>query len=242
VTRLPFKSRTNKPTEPVSSAFKSAALEIASAFLKSEPFRHAATKGSEREIPVQEFFRKNLPGTYNVARGEVVDLCESHSPQLDIMIFDGQRNFPLLSGESCILPAEAFLVGIEVKSLLSRKELSVSLESASKLRKLRPFRMDLSSPREAGKAADKKSRYFYCLFAYNTDIAANDWLSKEHARLVDVANSLKIQDSVIDRLYVANRGLIHPDAKRGIMEEANSGVALLNLYMHILNFLARENG
>lgn len=239
--RLPFKNRSRQPTSLFKNTFQAATQEIASRFLKSDSFQHAATKGSEREIPVQEFFRENLPGKYRVVKGEVVDLFEKHSPQLDVMIFDGQRNFAFYSEENCILPAEALLVSIEVKSLLNKSELELSLKSASKLKELRPFRMELASPRERGKAADKKCRYFHCLFAYNTDITEGNWLSKEYARLVTVSESLAVPDPILDRLYVANRGLINPHAGRGIKEEPNSGVALMNFYMHILNFLIREN-
>ena len=241
MTKLPFRDREPKPTQLFNSAFRAAALEFASKFIRSEPFHHAATKGIERETPVQDFFKKNLPGVYQVVKGEVVDLDESHSAQLDAMIFDGQKNFALYSGDNYILPAEAFLVGIEVKSLLDKQELEKSLKSASILKKLKPFRMNLSPPRKGGNAADKKCRYFYCVFAYNTDISVTGWLLKEYARLVEVANGMGIPDFTLDRLYVANRGLIHPDAKRGIQEKPDSGVALMNLYMHILNFLIREN-
>ena len=240
-TRLPFKIRSRHPTSIFKNTFQAAAQEIASSFLKSHSFQHAATKGSEREIPVQEFFRENLPGKYQVVKGEVVDLFEKHSPQLDVMIFDGQRNFAFYSQENCILPAEALLVSIEVKSLLSKTELELAFKSASKIKELKPFRMDIASPRERGEAADRKCRYFHCLFAYNTDIAEDNWLSNEYARFVAISEGMGIHVSVLDRLYVANRGLINPSAGLGITEEPNSGVALMNFYMHSLNFLIREN-
>lgn len=239
--RLPFKKRSREPTSLVKKTFQAAALEIASRFLKSDSFQHAATKGSEREKPVQEFFRENLPGKYEVAKGEVFDLSEKHSPQLDVMIFDGQENFAFYSEENCIIPAEALLASIEVKSLLDKKELKLALKSASKLRELRPLRMELASPRKKGEFAGKKYRYFHCLFAYDTDIAEDKWLSNEYARLVTVSESLRVPRSTLDRLYVANHGLIDPCAKRGIPEEPRSGRALMNFYMHILNFLLREN-
>lgn len=157
------------------------------------------------------------------------------------MIFDGQRNFAFYAEENCILPAEALLASIEVKSLLNKRELELALKSASKLRELRPFRMELASPREKGEAADKECRYFHCIFAYNTDITEGNWLSKEYTRFVTVSESLGVPNFTLDRLYVANRGLIHPYTERGITEEPDAGGALMNFYMHILNFLIREN-
>lgn len=239
--KLPFWKRSTKPTRVFKNSFQAEAQEIASRFLKSAGFQHGATKGSEREIPIKKFFKENLPGKYKVVKGEVVDLFDNHSPQLDVMIYDGQRNFAFYSEENCLIPAEALLVSIEVKSLLNATEVEHSLKSASKLSELKPYRMELASRRERGEAADEKCRYFHCLFAYNTDLSEDNWLNKEYSRFLAWSESLEVPKSVFSRIYVANRGLINPDEERGITEEPQSGVALMHFYMHILNFLTREN-
>jgi hypothetical protein len=51
---------------------------------------------------------------------------------------------------------------------------------------------------------------------------------------------MKLNQLALDRLYVANRGLINPTERRCVIEKPNSGVALMNLCMHTLNFLLRE--
>jgi hypothetical protein len=53
---------------------------------------------------------------------------------------------------------------------------------------------------------------------------------------------LGIAASSIDRVYVAKRGLIHPERGRGVSEDETNGVGLMNLFAHVLNFVVRENG
>lgn len=157
------------------------------------------------------------------------------------MIFDGQRNFAFYSQENYIIPAEALLVSIEVKSLMNATEIERSLKSAKRLGELKPFRREVVFQRERGEDTEDKCRYFNCIFAYNTDLSEDDWLNKEYTRLFTLSERLDIPLSVINRIYVANRGLLHPDEEKGITEEPHSGVALMHFYMHILNFLIRED-
>lgn len=236
-----MKKRGARPTPTFQDVFEGSIQGIAADFLKSKSFKHAGTKGSEREIPVQEFFNEHLPSVYQVAKGEAVDLRNRKSPQLDVMIYDQTRNYAFYSGESQILPAEALLASVEVKSLLTREEIKKSLRAALKLRKLRPFKMNLSEVRQGGEAADERARYFHTLFAYETDLAKTDWLSEEFARMTNVAKELSVDVAIIDRVYVAHRGTIHPGAPRGIIEPTESGLGLMHFYMHIWNFLTREN-
>jgi len=233
--------RSKKPALVFKTTMQASLLEMAANFIKSDIFRNATSKGGERETPVKKFFEDHLPNTYRIVKGEVVDLNENRSPQLDIMIYDGLRNFPFFSGESYILPAEALLVSIEVKSSLKRKELIKSLKAANKLKSIKPYKEKLSPRRTGGKAADKKYRYFHCVFAYNSDLSIKQGIQGEFHRLVDVSKSLNLPLSLLDRLYITNRGLINPDAKIGRKENSGKGEGLMNLYMDILNFLIREN-
>ena len=237
-----FKKRRKRPISIMNKKIQASIQLLASTFLKSDVFTHSPTKGTQREIPVRDFFKENIPGKFSVTTGEVVDLFETHSPQLDVMIFDSQRNFPFYFGDQSVLPAEALLVSIEVKSKLNKHELTKSFEAAKKLRILKPYGKESAPPRERGERADKRARYFHCLFAYDTDLSEKNWLETENSRTVKVARSLGIPVGFIDRLYVANHGLLNLTAQTGVTESNNSGYALMNFYMHIMNFLIRENG
>jgi hypothetical protein len=231
-----------QPADALSAKFEAAILQFSAEFLRTEGFQHALTKGEQREEPVREFLRQNLPDVFGVATGEVLDSLGAHSPQLDVLVFDRIRNFPVHRGSAAILPAEALLASFEVKSMLTIAEIERSLVAAAKLRALRPFKRPLLGPDRGKTSHPDECRYFHSVFAYHSDLAADGWLRAEHARLLDASKRVGIAASTIDRIYVAQRGLIHPERTRGIAEDDSNGLALMNLFAHVLNFIVRENG
>jgi hypothetical protein len=177
-----------------------------------------------------------------VLRGEVLDSLGAHSPQLNVLVFDRIRNFPVHRGSAVILPAEALLASLEIKSTLTLAEIERSLLAAAKLRALRPFKRPLLGPGRDEASRPDECRYFHAVFAYHSDLAESGWLRAEYARLLDASKRAGVSASSIDRLYVAQRGLIHPEPARGVAEDESNGLGLMNLFAHLLNFIVRENG
>ena len=227
---------------PLDKNIQSALLRFAADFLESDAFKHAQTKGNEREDPVREFLRQRLPAAFRVDGGEVIDLFGNTSPQADLLVSDRQRNFPLVEGSSVILPVEAVLVVVEVKSLLNRGEIKKILQAAKRFKALKPFKQEIVARRQRGKEAGDGCRIFYSVFGYGTDLAEEGWGKKEHGRFSEVSAELGIPLQVVDRVYVPNRGLLDIGGEKGFEEKGNSGAGLLQFYMHMLNFLIRENG
>jgi len=224
------------------SKIESSVYTIAGKFMETKILNHSATKGAEREDPLIEFLNNNLPKKYSVVKGEVVDLFNKSSPQMDVMIYDNSRNIPLYSGGSHILPAEALLASIEVKSTLSQDEVRKILISANGLKSLKPFKKALDKV-QFGRGQEEKveCRYYHCVFAYDTNLVEKDWLIKEVARINKVAAEEKIDTKLIDRIFVLNRGLINLPHSIGKSSNDNSET-FLYFYMNLLNFLERENG
>ena len=238
--KLPFKKRSPHPIQPLEVGFEGSLRSLGADFLSSQPFQHALTKGEEREKTVASFFEKRLPSKYSVASGQVVDAQEHWSSQLDVMIFDSSRNFPIVGKTSLILPAEALLVAVEVKSTLTRDELKSASLAANNLKSLRPFGREVAYDRKGGEDADDdRCRYYYTLFAYSSDLSTQDWGAQEHLRVKEVSAEVNVPIESIDRIYVAERGLIMPSQARALPEA--DGVALMNFFMHTYNFLEREN-
>jgi len=129
---------------------------------------HKASKGTERELSIREFFRELLPDTYEAGTGEVVDLFDKRSPQLDVVIFDKAKNVPLLKGGSLVLPAEALLSSIESKSILTNDEIQKSCAAAATLKSLKPMKQVLADL--APTPHKNAQRYFHVLFAFATDL------------------------------------------------------------------------
>jgi hypothetical protein len=111
--------------------------------IRTRNIKHKGTKGMLRESPLADFFSKKLPSVFGVTTGEAVDLDNRSSPQLDVLFYNRMRDFPFVSESAVVLPAEALLASIEVKSRLDANEARKSVEAARTLRKLRPFKAEL---------------------------------------------------------------------------------------------------
>jgi hypothetical protein len=218
--------------------FGAALREFGVALVKSDAIKHRGNKGSSREESLRSFFRERLPSRYAVVQGEVVDLRGQTSPQLDVLFFDQSQNFALVADTSHILPAEALLASIEVKSKLTKAEIEKSAAAAELLRKLQPFGRNLAGT-DIGDLASRMSvaRYFHCVFAYDTDLATDNWSNREAERFKTLCGDTH----AIDAVYVLDRGLLNIPHKTGMIEDSEGG-AITNFYFSILNFLQREGG
>ena len=205
-------------------------------------FGHSGIKGDERAAALGTFFRERLPEIFSVAKGEVIDYKDQRSGQLDVVIYDTAFAAPLTrQSENLLVPCESLYVVFEVKSMLNRQEIGRCLKGAEKLRRLRPFKEHFIAARKQGKAAkDKAHRFLYIVFAYETDLSKDDWLTKEWDRLIDVSVEKGAEHSCIDRLFIVDRGIINPVRGHGKVIEDDVDLLFLELYLHVMNFLQRE--
>jgi hypothetical protein len=72
-----------------------------------------------------------------------VDQLNATGPQLDVLVYDQNRDFSFSDGTIHILPAEALLVSIEVKTKLDANGVRRCCEAARRLRALKPFKESL---------------------------------------------------------------------------------------------------
>lgn len=240
--RLHKRDRAREPVVPVGNRFSGALNRLVGDLKQTAGFRHAQTMGVAREGPVRDFLAESLPGRFRVVSGEIVDHVGGFSPQIDLIVYNAHRNAALFSAGAHILPAEAALATVEVKTRLTADELDGTLAAAAKLKGLRPGGVALAARRERGAPDDGAPRYLHCVFAYNTDLAeGDDWAEREQARYEQVAAKRGVPVSTIDRIYVADRGLLMPADRLALREDRQNGQALAALVLHVLNFCARED-
>ncbi|WP_441242250.1 DUF6602 domain-containing protein [Tardiphaga sp. 768_D3_N2_1] len=201
--------------------------------------KHAGAKGTERELDLVAFIDGLLPNSYHARKGEVVDLKGRKSPQLDVVIFDAIKNFPLYSGDTVVLPAEALLASVEVKSKLNATEVATSQEAARELKLLEPMKRKLGSSTAHAASGPRAYRYLHGLFAYDTDVKESKWAATELARFEK--HSAGPADGAIDFVYVLNRGLIDTRSRSVILEDEATGQALVAFWFAFYNFIDREN-
>ncbi len=213
------------------------------AWERAKNFQHSGIRGEERETAVRQFLREKLPGAYGAVKGEAVDSKNTRSTQLDVVIYDQIRNGPLLAkSDQFLLPAEALLSVIEVKSVLTLDELKTCFEAAKHLRNLKPYNTSFVDARLNGAAAeDKNPRCFYCIFAYDTNLAPTDWAKKEWERVKKAAQDTECNPTFIDRILVLSRGLLIPEGTTCKVMATDQEVAFREWFLHLVNFLSREN-
>ena len=125
-----------------------------------------------------------MPNAFGVCKGEAIDYHDNRSGQLDLMLYHRQSCAPVSKqAENVLLPCEGIYSVIEVKTTLTQDELDKAYVSAAKLRKLRPFKEKFVSSRTDGKGvAEGEWRCMYVIFAYDTNLSAEDWGQKEFDR------------------------------------------------------------
>jgi hypothetical protein len=229
----------SEPVPMFNNRFSAALQRLGAALLESSADTHTGIKGAKREDAFRQFIADRLPTRYGVASGLVVDQFNIASPQLDVLVFDQTRNFSFSDGEIQILPAEALLVSIEIKSKLNADEVGKICVAARKLRELRPFKAALGGS-DIGEVdgLEKPVRYLHCVFAYDTDLVSENWLKGEARRFRGHAPN---GEHLIDAVYVLNRGLLNLTSGRGRLEDAD-GSAITSFYFSLLNFIQREGG
>lgn len=237
-----FKKRKYDPHSEFNTKFVAAAGNMLTKYTETKAFKHPSTKGTERENILIKFLEENLPKVFSVVKGEAVDIYNNGSRQLDVMIYDNSRNIPFCMGkDSYLLPAEALLAVIEVKSKLTKVELKKSFQNVSSLYALNPFGKKPDIFKNGRSKSEKvECRYFYSVFAYETNLTEANWAKKEIERIRNVSREEKINIGLIDRFFVFNRGIINPIASMA-KETKDNTENLLYFYMHLLQFLEREN-
>jgi hypothetical protein len=251
--------------EAVQSVLEEAQEKLLAAFKKSSSTKHRGIMGDGRSQSVLDVLERMLPQIYGfIHKGEAVDYRDSRSGEIDIAIYDKLRNAPLSEGPSW-LPAESLLAVIEVKSVLTRKELEKAYLASKALNSLRPFKQNFTLARADEKdpseiepvgteqvlvpsniatqlnaKVPKPLRCFRTIFAYETDLVEDGWLMREWNRLERLTQEIDCDPALIDRILVLDRGIINPPARQGA-DKTEFLSTFHQWFVGLANFLAREN-
>ena len=211
-------------------------------FTSSTIVTHTNVKGDIRARTIAEELRKNLPGTFEIAFNCIaIDFKWKQSWELDIVIYNKLLNNPLFStwgsdDKNLILPIEAVLSVIEVKSKLNATEYSNIGNWLDKLYSLKPWKENLT-PKDVKEKLDTY-RIFYTAFWFDTDLVPwDDWIKREFWRIP------KWLIDKIDRVVFPNLGIINPASGKGrkLNGDDPKWSIILEWYINLINFLVREN-
>lgn len=215
--------------------------ELWAAFRRGSQFANMGDRGTVRETALIKFLKDQLPARFASISGEVVDGDGSQSGQTDVLIYDRLNTQPLVrSGAINILPAEALLATVEVKSRLTKDETVKVVEAIRKMRVLRPWDAPWAVARRGGQPADDRMpRIFANLFAYESDLTENSWGATELSRFRTCAQEVGVPTQYLDRLVVLDRGILLPSEGSGCRPTSPQSVLGL-WFFQLASFLARE--
>lgn len=98
---------------------------------------HSGTKGRLRELVITELIQPLLPNGVNATTGILIDSKGNQSKQVDIIIYSSDILPPIVqSAEQSLIPVDAALQVIEVKSQLNKAEMKTSIENAESVKSL----------------------------------------------------------------------------------------------------------
>ena len=163
---------------------------------------HNGEKGIARENTLENALKKYIPDKYIFSKGMIIDSKDEQSRQVDIIIHDKMHSPILLNLESTrIIPIESVYGVIEVKSRLTKNELTKAIKNVESVRKL-----------------SKKTMTGMCfptfgyLFAYDSDSS----LETVYKNFVELSKDIDV-DYQISCICVLNKGLIIPLDKNNLL-------------------------
>jgi hypothetical protein len=104
----------------------------------SSTLSHSVSKGTARELLIQDFLQKILPDNINLCSGQIFNVNDNFSGQIDIILSPKTHPKLQISENIAIFPIESVIGAIEVKSKLTTGNndedgLSKCLDSCKKL-------------------------------------------------------------------------------------------------------------
>lgn len=227
---------------PLDQLLSSAEDQLWSDFDRARVFDHSGVIGSAREGAVARFLREHLPERFVVTTGQAVDASGLLTPQLDLILYDSHLSAPLLRHPTGpeLVPAEALIAVVEVKSKFTREEATRCVRAATSLSQLDVYGENFVASRVGGAdAADGAPRCMYSILAFESDLSAADWAASEWKRLREVTSETNADVSRIDRLTVLSRGLLVPPTCTALPAQDGKGI-LRDWFLHLTDFLVRE--
>ncbi len=138
---------------------------------------HKLTKGVEAELALADLLRAVLPLRFSAGKGFLIDTCGRQSRELDLVVVDSINTARLFDFRAFeIVPIEAALACIEIKTVLTKSDLDDTFEKFQSIQEMEFFTERIVVPwsrptREAGISFSTTSRPELVLFAYETSLS-----------------------------------------------------------------------
>jgi hypothetical protein len=215
-------------------------VELINALKKSRAsFRHAGTQGSDAESAVRSLLDSHLPRYLTVGTGEVIDLSDTRSGQIDVVIANEYQPFRNGLHDPGVFLMEGISAAGEVKSRLTTKNLDEAINNASKFKTLRS--KDEDSILQVSSGSDNKRFHQnrpYFLFAFETSVSISTMLDRiKAAKRVQVINEIDEPLRPLDAVFILGKGaaIDYNDGKGALQFSENDADIASGWHWHPTN-------
>ena len=156
---------------------------------------HPGIKGTARENALMKYLRPHIPDKFEFSDGIIIDSFDHQSRQVDVIIHD-KITTPFLQDRDLanIIPIESVYAVIEVKSMLSKDELTKCVENIKSVRSL-----------TKNTITGQISPTLGFVFAYDSDST----LETIYKNFLEISKDIPTEQQ-ITCICVLNKGLILP--------------------------------
>lgn len=175
--------------------------------LKSEmriKIQHNLEDGKYREYIVKRILSKIVPSKYEITNGFVIDSENNKSDEMDIIIYDKSYVPPFFDETYTVVPIEAVIAVIQVKTTLTWDELKSSIDNLNSIDKLKAKIGGKIISANEGRIIDEK-RF---VAPYKIIVSYKSNITKDHDFSEEMKNKhldmIYIVDGDYD-LYIKNR-------------------------------------
>jgi len=209
--------------------------------------RHNLTKGIEAEQALADLLRSVLPLRFAAGKGFLIDTAGQQSNEIDLIILDSMNTARLFDFRAFeLIPIEAALACIEVKTTLTTDELRGSFDRFQKIQDMEFFQeriiRESSDANGTGLAVSTTSRPELVLFAYESFVS--DQAIAEAYQRHPALGHVKIcvlQRGIVSFLMQPARGLCWLIPKEEDIERSAGQVLALFLFQFLLPALHAQS-
>jgi hypothetical protein len=180
---------------------------------------HNLTKGIEAERALADLLGSLLPPRFTAGKGFVIDSKGYQSGEIDLIVLDSPNTARLYDFRVFeLIPVEAALACIEVKTTLTKAELDATFAKFQKVQEMEFFQERIMLPRnhpgEVGLSARSTTRPELLLFAYESN-ASDDAIGEVYSRhpsLLGVKTCV-LQKGIVGELPPDGLGWLEPEER-----------------------------
>lgn len=173
--------------------------------------QHNLEDGKYREYLVKKVLSKIVPSKYAITNGFIIDSNDMQSDEMDIIIYDKSYVPPFFDETYTVVPIEAVIAVIQVKTTLNKKQLNNAIENLNSIDRLTA---KIGGKIISANRGDILTEQRY-VAPYKIIIAYRSKLAKKY----DFTNDMKSKG--IDMVYTINGGhdlyIKHRNEPKGVV-------------------------